>query len=474
MNAPSKSTSSTDSLPVASTNLIRYPQYARKLYLVLLLALQIGVIVPAVAQESEIRAKAQQSQRSVESVQGTQPDDIAKLDVIKKDQSESDELLRSSRADRVKRRCERRGGEVKGPRNDGSFACTYYSVAVDDGAPSSAVSRGEPSVFVSDSSSRRRRRRRCVRHGGTYTQNYSANGDKLEGHCSLDSAIGSATPTGTGTDGGAPSSTAGDRFSMADAPDRVAINLTDNVDIHSGHGKAWLVRALAGWNSLSGPTEVLVEGHDRVTVGATDEIAFGIEIERRLTPRLGVELGILNSRPRFEANIDLAPREDETGFYEGQHALLVSEAAFRPITAGLNIHLTPERRVDLTLTPLAGYAFYDDLSFSFAGERTTLAVDDDFVWGLRLGADIPLGEGRWGVSLGARYLDASMDATDAEGDSFAIGLDPVIFTAGVSLRWPRSGEHAGEGEGDGEGEIMARLTRRERRRARRRTRCPKW
>lgn len=152
-------------------------------------------------------------------------------------------------------------------------------------------------------------------------------------------------------------------------------------------GRSWLARAFVGWSSVSsGPNEVTLGGERRL-YGALDEVAYGIEVERRFNPRLGLELGMLYSRPRLERNIDTA---------DCQMPPSVGEATFLPITAGLDIHLTPERRVDLTLTPLAGYAFYDDPSFRLEGVGVeTLSLDDDFVWGVRAALDIPFRESRW-------------------------------------------------------------------------------
>ena len=101
---------------------------------------------------------------------------------------------------------------------------------------------------------------------------------------------------------------------------------------------------------------------------------------------------------------------------------------------GASIHLPAADR-EWVCREDSAYVFYDDLTFRFQGEEATLAVDDDFVWGARFAADIPLGEGGWGISLGARYLDTSMDATDPEGDPVAIALDPVVLTVGLSRRF---------------------------------------
>ena len=188
----------------------------------------------------------------------------------------------------------------------------------------------------------------------------------------------------------------------------------------------WLVRAVANWNTYSSPTVIPDDDGDIVRVGAEDEFNLGIEAEFRINRRLGIEVGMLYNRPEIRVNIDFA---------DGQRALLATATTFRPVTAGLVFHLTPESKVDLTFTPLIGLAFYDDLHFQFQGEAVTLEVDNDFIQGARIAADIPLGASRWALSFAARYLDTAVDGTDPDGERVTFDLDPIILNAGIGFHF---------------------------------------
>jgi hypothetical protein len=188
----------------------------------------------------------------------------------------------------------------------------------------------------------------------------------------------------------------------------------------------WLLRAVGGWNRYSESTTIPSEDGDLVRLGAKDDFNLGIEAEYRASRRLGIEIGMLYSRPEINVSVDSV---------DGQRFLLASEMTFRPITAGLVFHLTPDRRVDLTLTPLVGYAFFSDLHFRFQGATATLDVDRIFVQGARLAADVPLGESRWDLALGLRYLGADLEGSDPDGERFDIDLDPLTLTVGFGIHF---------------------------------------
>ena len=95
------------------------------------------------------------------------------------------------------------------------------------------------------------------------------------------------------------------------------------------------------------------------------------------------------------------------------------ELRYRQLTAGLNFHLTPNRRVDLFLGPLVGFVGY-------GGD-----FDDDLAWGVNLGVDVPL-PWRWYFTGGARYLKSSAEAPASGLD---LEVDPIILSAGLSIRF---------------------------------------
>ena len=169
---------------------------------------------------------------------------------------------------------------------------------------------------------------------------------------------------------------------------------------------------------------------DRVNAGADSEIGFGLALERRFSPRLGLELGALYAAPDLTLDANLA---------NGARFNVVDSVSFTAITAGLNIHLTPDKAVDLYVGPLLGYALFGDVGFRVQAAGQTLTSDfssaDDFALGAQIGADIPFGDGPWSLNLAARYLDASLEVTDDEGEKTDLGFDPLVLSVGFGYRF---------------------------------------
>lgn len=131
-----------------------------------------------------------------------------------------------------------------------------------------------------------------------------------------------------------------------------------------------------------------------------------------------------------------------------------------PITVALNVHLTPGKRYDIYLAPKIGWAFFDELEitnrFDFSnlpfpilpginlvtdfGDSITTSfdTDDQFVFGLRLGFDTPLGNSSWSFSSSIDYTDMDLEfslgvpGAGSAGTSPAIGLDPLSIGVGVA------------------------------------------
>jgi len=164
---------------------------------------------------------------------------------------------------------------------------------------------------------------------------------------------------------------------------------------------------------------------DRVKVAADGALGFSLAIERQFSRRLGVELGVLLAEPELQLDLEL------DGF-----PIIVSEGiGFTAVTGGLNVHLTPEKRVDLYVAPLLVYTSFDDLNFRFrVGDETLTAAfrsDDDFAVGAQLGADVLFGEGRWSLNLTVRYLDIGLSVVDEEGVHTVLHFDPLVLGVGL-------------------------------------------
>ncbi len=181
--------------------------------------------------------------------------------------------------------------------------------------------------------------------------------------------------------------------------------------------------------------------HAFSTAGGLPDGSFGagLGLEYRATPRVGVELGGLS-----------AEMEDETEF-DFFVAEIDIETAVRitPVLARLNLHLTPGRRADFYLGPVAGYVAMSDLTSrvrtsAFGDppvvEELRFPTEDQFTWGAHLGLDVRLGNGGSFLTAGATYLGLPVeldlrgddDPPDEEELRIRGDLDPLVFHLGYA------------------------------------------
>ncbi len=169
---------------------------------------------------------------------------------------------------------------------------------------------------------------------------------------------------------------------------------------------------------------------DRIRAGSDSAIGLGLAFERRVSSRLGIEFGALTVEPDVTLDADFAG---------GPNLTASDGVSFTAITAGLNIHLTPDKAVDLYIGPLIGYILYGDVGFRAQLGGETLAqnfsADDDFALGAQIGADVAFGDGPWSLNLAAKILDTSLEVTNDEGDETSLGFDPLILSVGFGYRF---------------------------------------
>lgn len=193
---------------------------------------------------------------------------------------------------------------------------------------------------------------------------------------------------------------------------------------------SWQLRISGVWVDPDVSFSDVDSDGDGVDAGADSEIGFGLALERRFSSRLGLELGALYAAPDLTLDANLAG---------GPQFSVSDSVGFTAITAGLNIHLTPDKSVDLYVGPLLGYVFYGDVGFQIQVDGETFAADftsdDDFALGAQIGADIPFGDGPWSLNLAARYLDTNLEVTDDEGEKTDLGFDPLILSVGFGYRF---------------------------------------
>ena len=158
----------------------------------------------------------------------------------------------------------------------------------------------------------------------------------------------------------------------------------------------------------------------------------GISAEYRFSHRLGAEFGIAAA----------------LGIDGYTYPYDFNTFSFVPLTAGLNVHLTPDRKVDVYLGPVLAYVHYEDLTFTvypghhyrgwpywLPGVYENLRVEDDFAFGANLGFDVRFRESRWSFCTALKYLATNLDATDRDGRHVDIDLDPVILSVGAGYRF---------------------------------------
>jgi len=161
---------------------------------------------------------------------------------------------------------------------------------------------------------------------------------------------------------------------------------------------------------------------DYVDEGEVTELdsAYGFQasFEYMVTERFGVEpaVGFLDH--------DLTVRE--VGFPE----LVLGDVSLFLLTANLNYHLLQDKKTDLFVGGTIGYAFWGDLKSDLFEEN--FPADDELVYGVNLGIDLPFGEGAWGFAGSIGYLFSDLAL---EGSSADIGVDPFQLKAGVSYRF---------------------------------------
>ena len=188
----------------------------------------------------------------------------------------------------------------------------------------------------------------------------------------------------------------------------------------------WSIRLQAAWSSPQGDFRE-VDGDEVISAEFKDSFGFGLQIERMVSNRIGIEFGILWSEPDVEVVIVEPPIRLEIG------------APFRiiPVALGVNYHFGSGGKTDFYIGPAVAWVLYDDVVLDDPDfGRETLSVDDDYAWGATLGLDVNLTEtGKWAFNGEIRWMKGSTDFKNPEGESRSVDVDPVYLTLGVTYRF---------------------------------------
>ena len=148
----------------------------------------------------------------------------------------------------------------------------------------------------------------------------------------------------------------------------------------------------------------------------------GAGFEYFFNDRWGLEGRGLYGQLDSEFTLDLGPAwemDDDTLSYW--------EVSFGP-----NLHLTPNHAADFYIGPFVGYGSLDDGEYSAFGRTVDAEFDGDVLWGAQVGLDWPFGaNSQWGLHLGARYTDFSVDVSTPVADE-ELGIDPLSAEIGLT------------------------------------------
>lgn len=156
---------------------------------------------------------------------------------------------------------------------------------------------------------------------------------------------------------------------------------------------------------------------------------LGVNAEYRFSRRLGVDIGAM-----VGAGVDLAARSVQAGQVT---SLVYDTVSFTPLTAGLDVHLTPDRRVDLYVCPKLAWIRYGRLAVanSTVGVTTEVDFDDDFAVGGAIGIGVPFGKQNWSFEANLTFMDSSMSGTRGDGAIVSTDYGMTIFGVGFGYRF---------------------------------------
>ena len=218
---------------------------------------------------------------------------------------------------------------------------------------------------------------------------------------------------------------------LAIVPLAAAVFVTTVVLPTAGYAgdRAWLLR-VAGVSVDSDAHAVDVLGTSEVlSISTSSGFGFGLDLEYRASRRLGVDFGVLSATPAVGTSIEVG--------WKSINLSASADVTMTPISAGLNVHLTPDSRFDVYLGPLLAYVIYDNFTLSAGpGLSESFTSENDVAFGANLGVDVGLGnDGRWTLGAAVKYIDTTLEANPNDGAAGSTDFDPTIVGVGVGYRF---------------------------------------
>jgi outer membrane protein W len=163
-----------------------------------------------------------------------------------------------------------------------------------------------------------------------------------------------------------------------------------------------------------------------------------VSFERRMTPLLGLEMGLLGTG----SDMNISANAGGKHHWDNKNDAL----AMGSLTIGLNFHIVDSESVDFYAGPLLAFNHYAGVSAHCSddcwdkhhdGTTGTTLSDSEVTWGAKAGVDFLLGQQRrWSVGGSVTYMDATYNFEQkTEPGKTAIDLDPVMLSVGVGFRF---------------------------------------
>ncbi len=188
----------------------------------------------------------------------------------------------------------------------------------------------------------------------------------------------------------------------------------------------WRLRLSALSMEPTGSSVFVPASGERIAYDASGSWGLGIELEYRASSRLGIDLGAFTAQPVIDVLID------EIGVISAS-----AKPRITPVFAALNVHLTPDRPVDLFIGPLLAYVVYSsfDLVVDPWFYREGFVTENDLAFGVNAGLDVRLGDDGWLLTAAFRYLETTLEASPPDESIGRTDIDPMIFAIGVGYRF---------------------------------------
>jgi len=153
-------------------------------------------------------------------------------------------------------------------------------------------------------------------------------------------------------------------------------------------------------------------GTVRDSVKASRHLGWTVGLEARFNQLMGLEFDYVNATNDVK--------------FGGR---TVGDVHMQPLSATLNFHLIPSRKVDFYIGPTVSYFIFGDVDLGSAGGGT-FNTDNEFAGGASAGLEIGLGD-TVAIMGGIRYLNVDIKPDGAPN----IPVDPLFSRLGLAFRW---------------------------------------